>query len=61
MCRKGRILDELLDTITRPNDRLDRSRAEWLCQHPDPRVRKYAAYLSSDTDDQERTESRLAD
>ncbi len=50
MCRKGRILDELLTTITRPNDAYDQGRIDWLRQHPDPKVRRYAAYLPVEPD-----------
>ncbi len=50
MSRKGRILDELLATITRPNNAYDQGRIDWLRQHPDPKVRRYAAYLAMKPD-----------
>ena len=50
MCRKGRILNELLETIPRPSGKLDPGRADWLRHHPAPKVRKYAAYLLPEID-----------
>jgi hypothetical protein len=48
MCRKGRILDELLVAITHPDDVSDPARVAWLREHPNPRIRRCAESLPPD-------------
>lgn len=47
MSRRGRVLDEVLQVVTRPEGVLDPTRVDWLRGHRDPRIRRVAQYVKT--------------